>query len=1014
MRMLLKSFVIIVILFTGINLSAQDVIVRGNIISGDDLPVEAAEVKSISTGNTTTSDQFGGFELTVPSNSVITISKAGFTTAQHVITSATLQLTIRLQLDNRISTGYQESSANTLTSPVVSVQQKDFNTGIISSPEQLIQGKVAGVRVTIGSGEPGSNTYTYIRGVASLQGSEPLFLVDGFPLWNDDPYASSTDFGRGTSPSRDPLNFINPLDIERIDIVKDEVASAMYGSRGGNGVVLIKTKTGAGKKHQVQFNSQFSVSNQQKYFDLLNREQFLEGLANRGGDPVAADFGGNTDWQREINRSPFSQQYDLSYANQYNTGHYRVSLGYNSQPGVIQDSGLERLSTQVHWNQSLVNNRLRIDANLLVSALKDEHAFITTNAGFQGDLLGATYTANPTWINDPEFQLLSYASNPLSLLKYHDDRSTTNTTLFNLFASFDLTENLITNVRVGINKTGSEREAAISPDLFMSNGVDGNGRASIKNLDKRSDLFEVTLNYSRNFENSKVTALLGYAFQGFSSEGSNVEGWGFPNSKLTAVISDLNQSANIIRSSLTTGYLQYGYAANTYFAAISYPTLSIKDFSSNKPLIPIQSVKEDLFGTNDELQSFFLHLNYNFGSKIFLNGSLRVDGSTLFGSGNRYGLFPAIAASWLLSEERFIPDYFSSLKFRIGYGKSGNQNIPHRAHTATLQFNTPPITINGDIPMPGIVSVGVDNPDLKWEEMTGVNAGFDVGFAGGRMRGSLDLYKKITTDFLFYLPLAQPSPLGSALVNSNGKIINTGIELGLDFALIKRINLNFNLFMNLAYNKNILKDFASPLDVGTVYGQGLTGISVQQIHSDQPLYTFNLREFQGYDTNGLSIYDDGGQKIVGQDPIPDLIFAFGGVVQYKNWDATILFSGLTGQSVYNNTANAFFTSGSLANARNVLTAVLSSQEAPQNVPEVSTRFLEDGDFLRLQNISVGRNFYFKKRPFKMIRSFLAGQNLVTWTHYSGLDPDTNTGSMGIDYSTYPKAKTITVGLHATF
>jgi iron complex outermembrane receptor protein len=298
--------------------------------------------------------------------------------------------------------------------------------------------------------------------------------------------------------------------------------------------------------------------------------------------------------------------------------------------------------------------------------------------------------------------------------------------------------------------------------------------------------------------------------------------------------------------------------------------------------------------------------------------------------------------------------------------------------------------------------------------MTGINVGFDFGFSENRFHGSVDVYKKTTTDFLFSLPLAQPSPIEFEIVNATGEIINTGVELAMDFAVIKRTNLNFHLLMNVAYNKNILRDFKSSIDIGNVYGQGLTGVTVQRVEKDHPLYSFYLTKFQGFDSNGMSEYNSSGRQFVNQDPIPDLTFAFGGVLQYKNWDATILFSGLAGYSMYNNTANAFFTSGSLANARNVTTEVLSSSESPSNVPEASTRFLEEAGFLRIQNMSIGRNFNFKKRLFKIVRAFLCGQNLATWTNYSGLDPDTNTGSMGIDYSTYPKARTFTIGLQATF
>lgn len=1011
--MTLKSFQPYLLLFQVVLSHAQDIEVKGVILSGKDkLPVQGATI--IITGSSTEilSDKLGRFQIQAPQNSSLEISKEGFVSAIVIPSSVSTEIIILAAEVSDLSTGYDETPATEIAGAVNSIPSREFSTGVISSPEQLIQGRVAGVQVTTGSGDPGSEVYTAIRGLSSIQITRPLFVLDGIPLSEDDMYASSTNFGRGTSQLRDPLNFINPSDIERIDILKDAASTAIYGSRGSRGVILIKTKDGSDSENRLQFNTQLSASTQYKYYDLLNRDQFLNGIGDLGGNAPAFDFGNNTDWQKEINHVAFSQKYDLSYSNKYKSGNYRVSFGLDQQPGIIQKTSLKKLTGRVNWNHSMLDNKFQVQAKIAGATLHDEYAYITRSSAFLGDLIGATLTANPTLENNPELQSF-INTNPMSLIQYFDDNSTTKNLLLNLALRYLLTNYISIEVNGAFNSSNSVREAAISPELFFS-GTTGNGRATLREKDKRNELIEISANYEKAFGTSNFEILGGYSFQAFKEDAHNTEGWGFTPQSISGMYDDLRFSRNQIRNVITDPYEQIGFSDNTFFITQLNPIPTIIDLTSIRPNTSVRSIIEEGSEIKDEMRSFFGKVNYSLRSRYFVNAILRIDESTLFGDNNRRGFFPSFSAAWRLSEESFIPDFFSELKFRIGIGRSGNQSIPHDAHSPDAQWSSLSISTTGEVLFPSFTSLSYVNSDLKWEDLTELNLGLDFGIKDNRLQGTLDIYRRINKDFLYYQTLSQPSLLSEALVNSTGKIITNGLELSLNYELIRKNNFKANLYGNIAFNKNELKDFNGLIFTGDVFGSGLTGSNVQRIEKGHPLYSFYLLKFKGFDSNGLGIYDSDGFRYINKTPVPTAMLNIGGYLQYKKWDVRLAFSGLFGHYYYSNTANAYFNTGSLLNGRNVATEVLTTGESPSNTPEVSTRHLEKASFFRMQNVDIGYSILFKQKPFKAIRTYFSGQNLFVWTSYSGQDPDIYNGNIGMDYSIYPKARIFTLGIQATF
>ena len=1031
--LLIRRYLFVVLALGTVSAFAQRSVSGRVTASEDGSGIPGVNILEKGTTNGTASDFDGNFSLSVGDNAVLVFSFIGYST-QEITVGAQSTINVSMELDvtalsEVVVIGYGEVNKRDITGSVASVQSEDFVKGIISSPEQLIQGKAAGVQVTGASGEPGAGVTIRIRGTSSVRGgNNPLFVVDGIPLSGADISAGGADLGRGTSSAKNPLNFLNPSDIESIDVLKDASATAIYGSRGANGVVIITTKSGKGKKKELEYSNLFSVSSQAKYYDLLDRNQFLSGLTALGSDASAQDFGANTDWQKEINRTSLSQRHDLSYGSNFGTGSYRASVSFDDQVGIIKNSEMQRITGRLNVNNKFAD-KLLTSAQLTVSRVDDSAAPIGDNAGFEGDLLGSTYMANPTWVADPKIQNSNTNANPLSYLEYSQDETDTWRYLINLSAAYDITTELNFKVNLGFDRSGSERAQMFSPDLFLSNGVFGNGRGAISEVDNKSDLLEAFFNYTKELGNSKLTALLGYSYQNFDRSGVTTLGWGFADSNMDNMGDNLRFSSAMIKdflqaqpSQATKNYQQFGYSSTRFFVNSLVPQPRTSDLVSRLPDLNVNSVTQNRFEEFDELQSFYGRVNYDIADKYLFTATLRADGSTRFGGNNKYGYFPSAAAAWRLSDEDFIPEFFDDLKLRAGYGVTGNQEIPHNRHQQRQRFDGGiSIQNGGEINPQSLNTVAFNNPDLKWEQTSQINFGLDFGFIEGRLNGSIDYYNKTTQDLLLQVNAAQPAPQPFVWTNLDADIVNSGVELTLNYIAIDNEKTGLDFSFNISNNTNEVKNFTGLVDTGNINGQGLTGAFAQRIVSGQPLYAYYIRDFVGYDTEGFNVFNGDFQQFVGKSPIPKQSFGFTTNFRRGNWDANIFFTGQFGHYVYNNTANAYFTAGSLANGRNVTVDVLTSGESPVNAPEVSTNFLEKGDFIRLQNLNVGYNWPMSNSFIKSLRISAGAQNLLLITDYSGLDPEINTNkarndvpSLGIDYTPYPRARTFTLGLNATF
>lgn len=586
-------------------------------------------------------------------------------------------------------------------------------------------------------------------------------------------------------------------------------------------------------------------------------------------------------------------------------------------------------------------------------------------------------------------------------------------------------------MNLGLDTSTSERGQVVGPQILgFTNGSQGNGRAAVNNLDTENQLMEITVNYDTEFENSKLDALVGYSYQDFNRKGQTILGQGYNSSGLNEIIAS-TRSAYESTKNLASNYQAYGIGTfeNNTDAGAAFRILGLfpnvnETLASSTPNIPIDAFSVDTFDNTDELQSFFGRINYSLNDKYLFTGTVRADGSSRFGGNNQYGIFPSAAFAWKLNQEDFInEETFSTLKMRVSYGITGNQDglgygqFVNRTRWRNGLFGPAlNITDNTQLSAPATAEVAFANADLKWESTAQYGFGFDFGFNNDRFTASIDLYRKETTDILLNLPAVQPATTPFVFQNVDGTIINQGVELALDYDLVQKEDFNWNANFNISYNQNELTNYEGPdIQAGNLYGQGLTGTTSQVLTNNKPLYTYQLRlvdEDFNVDTNP-TILDKSG--------LPTIVSGLSTSVNYKNWDASLFFSGQFGFYVYNNTNNALFAAPQIG-SRNNLKSVFD-EGISLSATNPSTYFLEKGDFVRLQTASISYNVPLSgEGMFKTMRLSAVGQNLFLLTGYSGIDPEVSTSdvpanglpSASIDYLSYPRPVTVSLGFNVTF
>ncbi len=973
---------------------AQGTTISGKVIdaTGSGLPGVTVQIKGTTKGTTT--DGNGTYQLAnVPGGSTLVFSSIGYTTQEIPVGSRTT-VDASLVEDNKtlsevVVVGYGTQKVKDATGSVASLGPKDFNKGVIASPEQLLQGRISGVQITPASGEPGAGINVSIRGAVSLRaGNNPLFVVDGVPLDGGD-NGTTTDFGGGTSPPRNPLAFLNPNDIENISVLKDASAAAIYGARGANGVVLITTRKGKVGQSDLTFSASASVAAPYKRYNLLNASEFLAGVQAAGGDLASVDKKANTDWQNEILQTGVTQTYNVGFGGGNENTRYRFSLGYQDQQGVIKKAGQKRITGRINASHDLFNHKVTLALNATTTNLQDAYVLNTTNAGAQGNLIGAAIQANPTYpVRNADGTFYNPGGdfrNPASLLAYINDNGVTNRTLANASITWQILEGLQAKANFAVDNSTAVRRTEIDSRLFgnfnlgISNNqvaVLGNGAAIINNQYRTSKLVEYTLNYNRKIGNNTLEALAGFSYQNFNNQ---------QNTTLASFF-----GYNLDQISYTDNLGGANGLVNKAFGATS-------DHSKN------------------DLQSYFGRVNYNIQDKYLLTATVRADGSSRFGVNNKYGIFPSLAAGWRLSQESFVPkNIFEDLKLRANYGVTGNQDFAGGVSKIIYSRTTDGGTTQDNNP----------NPDIKWEQNTTYGAGIDFTVLKGRLSGSIDYFNKSTTNLLFQVFYSQPAPVTYIWRNLPGAVINKGLEVVLNYQAVQKQTFAWDISANATILKPTVEGLGTIVPTGPINGQGLSGAYAQTVRDGYAPFSFYIPTFTGFDAQGYSTYagGDAAPSSIQGDPFPRLRIGLTNNFTFGKFNASLFFNSQFGGYVYNNTANALFLKGILKNGRNVTKDVVGSAENPLNSGAVSTRFLEKSDFVRLANASIGYTFALPQGGFaKTLNVSLTGQNLLLITKYTGLDPEVNTiktlnniPSLAIDYMPFPIPRTVTLGLNVGF
>jgi iron complex outermembrane receptor protein len=958
--------------------------------ASDNSPLIGCSIVEKGTNNGVLSDVDGKFSISVKDQSAtLILDFIGYEKQEVVVgtkTSLNVQLTPKIsQFDDVVVVGYGTQKKTDITGAVGTLKSENFNQGIVANPGQLLQGKIAGVNVTSVSGEPGAGQDVVIRGVGSLRsGTSPLYVIDGFVLDNANNGIASN-----------PLNFINPQDIESISVLKDASAAAIYGARAANGVIVITTKKGKDGKSEINLSMSTAFSSLANRIDVFGADDFRNQVVSAGG--TLFDAGGNTNWQDELTRTARSNTTNLSFSGAASDKfNYFASIGLDDQEGILNNSSLKRYSGRLNLNQIAFKGKMKIAYNFIGAQTQNERPD-------QGSIVVDMLRLNPTIpaLTNGQPTLIDDILSPVARQQLYKDEATNNRIIANISPSIEFVKGLTYKLNLGVDFSSTDRVVQTTPYALLE-GLDFGSLNSIYSKNSNS-LIENTLNYVLSTGNHNLNFLAGHSYQQFFESQNNFGQTGFANNGIEPRYQD--QSSTQEQPTIVNNY-----------------------------------------ATKNELQSFFGRMNYGFADKYLLTATLRADGSSKFGTNNRYGYFPSFAAGWNITNEEFMSNpQITNLKLRASWGQTGNQEIPPKITQANFNDSradndtyplTPDASTLDDYPY-GTIYSRLANPNIQWEVSTQSNIGLDFGFFSNKLTGTVDLFNKISSNILLEAVPADPiQPTATFWTNvPNMKIQNAGLEVSLDYQDQSQSGFYYNVGGNITLIKNKVVD--SPyavLTTGAAQGAGQTGATINGYINDEAIGSFFMKEFIGIGDDGLNKFKDqnGDGQVIENDRIvvgtalPSMLYAFYTNFGYKNFDFGFNFNGVAGNKIYNHTAMSIFNRGNLASSFNTTDfAVQYPNEAITNSNEVSTRYLENGSFLRLNNATLS----YKLSPqvigmgdyVNNIRFSITGQNLFVITDYTGYDPEINTGSsiggvqtFGIDRFTYPRPRTILLGLNVSF
>lgn len=980
----------------------------------------------------------GSFTLSdVPAGSQrVTGRRIGYSSASRTVTvssggSATADLAMgaaAATLGEIVVTGYGTQRREAISGSVSTIDATAANVGVITNANQMLQGRVGGISMISNSGEPGSGIQVRIRGGTSVSASnDPLYVVDGVPLQNEEIAPGAAGIGSiNAQLARNPLNSINPNDIESITVLKDASATAIYGSRGANGVILINTKRVAGGGGQMEYETYVGTSMQTKDMGLASGAQYrayVQSAVAAGDLPAsaAAALGtADTDWEKEIVRPGFTTSQNLSFSGGSSATQYRASLNYFDQKGIVRSNGLKRYQGRLNATHDAFSGRLRLGLNMMAARLNNDYAPIENGGGFLGGLFTNTAIFNPTkpvmcvtattdalCASRAAGSFLEVGSgaqsvrNPVAMAEQIQDEAPEHRVLGNFTGTVTLRDDLTSQTTVGIDYNNTVRSfyaPRASPVGAQYNGFAQKSDRSLQNAN-----FQQLLTFTPGISAQHELEIVGgYEYTRTDNRGFNASSQGF------------------ITDAFGTDNLGAGTQS--------------------------QSPPPGSYRVESQLVSFFSRANYGFNDKYYLTGVIRYDGSSRLAPGHRYATFPGLSGTWRISEEDFLAgSMFSTLSVRAGWGKQGNQSVAPYQTKLLLRADPGAIYPFGGVLTTGLRAAQVGNPDLTWETATQFNVGFDYGLMNERFTGVIDFYQKTTNDLLLEVDVPQPAVVNTRLENV-GSLRNRGVEATFNTALLKGVGrtLNLELVASMERNEIIsLGDTARKfINTGFVFGQGQSGQYSQRIMVGEAIGSFFAPHFLRVNPAGQQVFAckvastscvnnettnpaDSDRDVVGSAN-PSFSLGVSNNGSFGKFDASWLWRGEFGGKVFNNTNLVYRTKSNATQGRNFLADALpvsmggKDDDAITEPAKFSDRWIEDRTFVRLQNVTLGYTFNMPSRLMggRSARVFASGDNLMLFSGYSGYDPEvfvaSGLASRGIDYLTYPRSRTFTLGTRLQF
>ena len=1008
--------------FFSVGAYAQTITVKGHVKDALGGVIGANVVEKGNATNGTITDLDGNFTLTVPQGATIQVSFIGYQTAE---VAAAPSVVIELKDDAELLSevvviGYGSVKKSDLSGSVVAVKAEEMNRGAVTSPQELMQGKVPGLSVISGNGGPGSGSTIRIRGGASYsdKSNEPLIVIDGVPV--------SNDAAPGTPNA---LSTINPNDIETFTVLKDASATAIYGSRASNGVIIITTKKGAEGKVRVTYNSTYSYKDPYNRVNVMSGDEFRNTILNQyQGQDVYATIAervnmypsASTDWQDEIFQGGLSTDQNIAVAGKAGFLPFRVSFGYNKERGTLKTSDYERYTGAINLSPKFFDNHLSVDINVKGTINNNRFA----DSGAVGAAVGYDPT-KPIYVdaNDPNgyngfynwtnaqadgsyLPDVNAAVNPLSLLYDVNNAGTTKRSLGNIQLDYKIHgfEDLRLNLNLGYDVAKTTGDNFVNPYSFQAakdTDFPQLGQGNSWNNLRRNHLLDFYANYVKYFEpiQSNVDLMVGYSWQHFYYKD-------FSQQKSNPAVGEF---ANI---SAPAGWT-WNEGEQRYF----------RDDSKASPY-------------ENYLVSFFGRLNYNLMDRYLLTATLRRDGSSRFSKNNRWGMFPSVALAWSIINEGFMEgtkDVLSNLKLRLGYGITGQQEIGDYMYLTKYVFSNNNNTMyNGSY----LLKPDGYSPDLKWEETHTYNIGIDYGFLNNRINGSVEFYIKQTKDLLNTVSAPAGTNFTNQITANVGEMKNKGVEFNINAVAIQTKDFSWTLGYNITWNDseitkltaNYNPDYegivaaTAPFGTNTPLSRHQVGYAPYTFWLFQQVYDENGKPIQNaiVDRNGNGAIDDGDRYFTNKSPMADVYMGLSSEFKYKNWDlgfnlrASLGNYAFNAQNASNGTYNNYGGLGTLSNYnKDALDYTGGFKYTTSLEGQLTDLYLENASYLKMDNITIGYTFdkFFTDKISGRISASI--QNVFTITKYSGLDPELDSIN-GIDNNMWPRPRTFTLGLNLNF